>query len=146
MSEDLNRLLKHIVHHYTGRQEAKDVELVASPQEHGSEIVASQRRAVRDAEQRAEALTDAFRDGVLRAAAARRAGGNAISLDDRDPEENRIADAMIQFLVGNGMATSSTRETEPLHYTYTISIDWATFARVAKEARVDMDGVLRNHI
>lgn len=145
VADELRRLLIYIVHRYTGQEEAKDVERDASPVEPGSDIAASQRRVLRDLEQRAETLADAFREGLERAAAARRAGGDAISLDDRDPVENRIADAMIQFLVGSDLATSTTRETDPLHYIYTISVDWTRLATVARDARVDLDGALKDH-
>ena len=143
VSDDLQRLLKYIVHHYTWPEEVKDIELDASPLENGGDIAASRRRALRDVQQRAELLADAFRDGLKRASAAQRAGGNAISLDDRVPEDNRIADAMIRFLVGTGLAYSTTRETDPLHYIYTVSVDWSRLNSVAREARVDLGTAIK---
>lgn len=136
MPDDLDRLLKYIVHHFTGREELKDVERDASSSD---DVSAEQRRALRDEEQRADQLAPAFREGLTRAGAAHRAGGTAISLDDRDPLDNQIADAMVHFLVGPGMATSSTRETEPLHYIYTIAVDWKQLEMVAHRAGVDLD-------
>ncbi len=143
MSDDLQRLLRFIVQHYTWREEVKDIELDASPLEQGSDIAASRRRVRREVEQRADLLSDAFRDGLKRASDARRAGGDAISLDDRVPEDNRIADAMMQFLVGTGLAHSTTRETEPLHYIYTVSIDWSRLNSVARDARVDLGAAMK---
>ena len=143
MSDDLQRLLRYIVQHYTWREEVKDIELDASPLEQGSDIAASRRRALREVQQRADLLSDAFRDGLKRASDARRAGGDAISLDDRDPEDNRIADAMIHFLVGTGLANSTTRETEPLHYIYTVSVDWSRLNSVARDARVDLGAAIK---
>jgi len=134
VSDDLQRLLKFIVHHYTWREEVKDIELDASPLENGDDLAASRRRALREAQQRADLLADAFRDGLKRASAAQRAGGNAISLDDRVPEDNRIADAM---------AHSTTRETDPLHYIYTVSVDWSRLNSVAREARVDLGTAIK---
>lgn len=144
MSDDLQRLLKHIVHSYTGREEAKEVERDAAAAETGTDIEASRRRVLRDAVQRADQLASAFSEGLRRASEAKRAGGNAISLDDRIAEENRIADAMAQFLVGTGLAESTTRETEPMHYIYTISVDWQRLASVARDARVDLDAAIQN--
>ncbi len=143
MSDDLQRLLRFIVQHYTWREEVKDIELDASPLEQGSDIAASRRRVRREVEQRADLLSDAFRDGLKRASDARRAGGDAISLDDRVPEDNHIADAMMQFLVGTGLAHSTTRETEPLHYIYTVSIDWSRLNSVARDARVDLGAAMK---
>ena len=143
VSDDLQRLLRYIVHHYTWREEVKDIELEASPLENGGDIAASRRRALRDVQQRADLLSDAFRDGLKRASDAQRAGGNAISLDDRVPEDNRIADAMIHFLVGTGLAHSTTRETDPLHYIYTVSVDWTRLNTVAREARVDLGAAIK---
>lgn len=139
MPDDLERLLKYIVHHYTGREEIKDVERDASSVD---DIAAGQRRALREEEQRAGVLAPAFREGLRRAASARRAGGNAISLDDRNPVENQIADALVHFLVRSGIATSSTRETEPMHYIYTIAVDWNRLLAVARHAHVDLDDAI----
>ncbi|MDI3340056.1 MAG: hypothetical protein QJR03_05945 [Sphaerobacter sp.] len=139
MADDLDRLLRYIVNHYIAQEELKDVERDATSV---GDLAASQRRALREEEQRVEALAGPFREGLLRARAARQAGGNAISLDDRDPLENLIADAMIHFLVSPGMATSTTRETEPMHYIYTIAVDWERLLGVARQARVDLDAAI----
>jgi hypothetical protein len=139
MSDDLRKLLSYIVYHFTGVREAKEIELDASPVEPQRNIEADQFRVLRDEEQRAETLAPAFREGLARALAAHRAGGNAISLDDRNPTENQIADAMVHFLVSPGIATSATRETEPYHYIYTISIDWTRLTAVADQAHVNLD-------
>jgi hypothetical protein len=142
VADDANKLLRYIVGHVIARQDAVSIEQDATAVDRGDEIVADQRRAIRDEEERADELADAFREGLRRAEAARRAGGNAISLDDRKPEDNRMADAMIQFLVRVDLATSSTRETEAHQYIYTISVDWDALGRVAQRARVNLDGLL----
>jgi hypothetical protein len=79
----------------------------------------------------------------MRSHNAMRAGGDAISLDDRDPEQNQIADAMVHFLVGPGLATSRTRATDPQHYIYTIWIDWTKLRGVAREAEIDLTESLK---
>ena len=144
MPDDLQRLLRHIVYHVIAHEEAKDIERDATAIDSVTDVAASQRRVFRDEEQRAEDLAVPFRDGLRRAVAAGKAGGNAISLDDRDPAEDRIADALIHYLVGAGLATSTTRETEEHHYIYTIAIDWEKLADVARQANVDLDGMIRN--
>lgn len=144
MSDDLRKLLSYIVHQFTGRAEVKELERDASSVEPQIEIQADQRRVLQSEEERAARLAPAFREGLARAIAAQRAGGNAISLDDRDPIENAIADAMIHFLVSPGIATSTARETEPHHYIYTIAIDWSRLNAVAENARVDLDAAAQS--
>lgn len=144
VSDDLQKLLNYIVHQFTGQAEVKELERDASSVEPQSEIRADQLRVLQDEEARAVRLTPAFREGLARAIAAHRAGGNAISLDDRNPIENTIADAMVHFLVSPGIATSTARETEPCHYIYTIAIDWSRLNAVAAKARVDLDAAARD--
>lgn len=141
VADDISRLLRHIVRHYTGPQEAKEVER-DTPGISGVDLEEERERALKDEQERADQLKDAFRAGLHKARSASHAGGDAISLDDRDPEENRIADALVHFLVGPGMAVSKTRETAPLHYMYTIWIDWSRLEQVAREANVDLTEAL----
>lgn len=141
MTDELTKLLRYIARNYTGPEEVKEVER-ESPTLPGEELDDERERALRAEERRADDLEDAFRSGLLRAHAAVKAGGDAITLDDRDNEENRIADALVHFLVGPGMATSRTRETTTMHYVYTIWIDWDRLKRVAREADLDLDRVL----
>lgn len=142
MADESRKLLRYIVRNVIAHQEAVEIETDATAVDRGEALAADLRRAQREEEQRAEELADAFRDGLLRAGAARRAGGNAISLDDRKDVDNRQADAMIQFLVRADLASSTTRETERYRYIYMISVDWDALARVAREAKVDLDDVL----
>lgn len=140
MAEDLQKLLKYIVHHYTGQEELKDVELEATST---NDVPAEQQRALDEEEQRANQLGPAFQEGIIRAIQARKAGGSAISLDDRKPLDNQIADALVHFLVGAGLAESSTRETDPMHYIYTISVDWERLSLVARQAGASLDGLAK---
>ncbi len=142
MADDLARLLRHIAHQYTGPQEVKEVER-DDPNISADDLGRQRDRAMRDEERRVQELKDAFRRGLARSYRAREAGGDAISLDDRDPDQNRIADALVHFLVGPGIATSRTRETIPQHYIYTIWVDWPRLFRVAREARIDLKASIR---
>lgn len=142
LANDVQKLLQFIAHHYIARQEAIELERDASAAEQGENITADKRRVVKQEEDRAEALSDPFREGLRRADDARRAGGNAISLDDRKPEEDQQADALIHFLVRSQLATSTSRETDQHRYIYTIAVDWDALDRVAREARVNLASVL----
>lgn len=143
MTDEVQRLLHYIAEHYTGREEAKDIERSAAAETAG-EIVAGQRRVMRKERALADRLARPFQRGLRRAYAAHRAGGDAISLDDRDPEENQMAEALIHFLVGPGLARSMTRETEPMHYTYIITINWEKLAALAHEANIDLEALLKS--
>ena len=142
MADDVEKLLRHIARRFLAREEALEVERDANAENDAENIAAQQRRIHRDEEQRASDMADDFRAGLLRAEAARRAGGNAISLDDRKEDENLLADALIHFLVRSDLASSTTRETEQHRYIYTISVDWDALGRTAREARVDLDDLL----
>jgi hypothetical protein len=143
VADDLARLLQHIARQYTGPQEMKEVERDA-PNISAEDLGRKRDRAHRDEERRVQELGDAFRRGLARCYRAREAGGDAISLDDRDPEQNQMADALVHFLVGPGIATSRTRETTSRHYIYTIWIDWSKLFAVAREAQIDLKASIRN--
>jgi hypothetical protein len=142
VADDVDKLLRFIARRMLAHVEAIEIEREASAANEAADIVADQQRAFRDEEQRADELAGPFRAALRRADAARRAGGNAISLDDRKHEDDRQADALIHFLVRSDLATSTTRETEQHRYIYTISVDWDALKRVAEEAKVDLNGVL----
>jgi hypothetical protein len=141
VADDIGRLLRYIAEHYTGRARAKEVERDAAAEEPVTTIAESERRTIAAEERRAAELAGPFAQGLQRAVAVRRAGGNAVSLDDRNPDENLMADALVHFLVGAGLATSSTREVEPMHYIYTIAVDWGRLSEVARAANVDLDAI-----
>jgi hypothetical protein len=139
---DVDKLLKHIARRVLAPESALEIERDSSAANDATEIVAGQRRVMRDEEHRAEELAGPFRAGLLRADAARRAGGDSISLDDRKQDENLQADALIHFLVRADLATSRARETDQHRYIYTIAIDWEALERVARDARVELSDVL----
>lgn len=138
VADDLDKLLNHIARNYTGPQEIRELER-EDPDISAEQLRQERERALRDEERRAHALADAFRAGLMQSLEASLAGGDAISLDDRDPEQNQIADALVHFLVGPGMATSRTRATDPQHYIYTIWVDWPSLRKVARDAQVDLN-------
>lgn len=142
MADDVDKLLRHIARRVLARESAIEIERDSTAAVDAAEIEADQRRARRDEEQRAGELAGPFRAGLLRADAARRAGGDSISLDDRKQEDNRQADALIHFLVRADLATSRARETEQHRYIYTIAIDWEALERVARDARIELSDVL----
>ena len=143
MADDVRKLLDHIVAQYVVRDELKSIDLDAPAQEPGAVIEADKKEAVRREEDRAASLADAFARALALAHGGRSLGQTEVVLDDRDPEQDRMADAMIRFLVSHDLAASRTEETEPLHYTYHVAVDWDRLADVAREADVDLDRALR---
>lgn len=142
MADDADKLLRHIARRVLAPEGALEIERDAAAAVEAADLVAEQQRTKRDEEQRANDLVEPFRAALRRAGAARRAGGDAISLDDRKHEDNLQADALINFLVRAELATSRARETDQHRYIYTIAIDWDALERVAQEARVNLNDVL----
>lgn len=137
MADDLRKLLDHIVRTYVVRDELVSIDQEASASDGGAAIESDKRRAARREFDRADDLAEAFTRGVARS----RAG--LIVLDDRNQEENEIADALIHFLVRTDLATSRAVETEPQHYRYRILINWSKLAEVARDAGVDLDQAVK---
>jgi hypothetical protein len=142
MANDIEKLMRHIVDRVLARQDVIRVDLDADATDGGVELARNKQRALRDEEVRLARMTGPFHKGLQRAYAAMRAGGDSISLDDRNEDENRQADALVNFLVRTKLASSTTRETDKQHYIYTISVDWQALEHVATEANVDLGNVL----
>lgn len=142
MAEPVRELLNYIVVNYAVEDELKDVDLNASAVEDGAELESEKREAAQREIERADRLEAPFSQGLVAAYRARQAGVNEVVLDDRDPEENDMADALIGFLVSYELAASRSEETEPMHYRYFITVDWDRLRTVAEAARVDLDRAL----
>ncbi|MBA2521318.1 MAG: hypothetical protein H0V24_16800 [Chloroflexia bacterium] len=142
MAGTIRELLDYIVVHYAVEDEQKDVDLNASAVESGSEIESEKRDVAQREIDRAEELADPFARGLVAAYRASQAGATEIVLDDRDPEENRMADALIGFLVSYELATSRTEETDPMQYRYFVTVNWDRLQPVARAAGVDLTSAL----
>jgi len=141
VADGLDRVLDHIARQYLVREEVRTIDLDASAAEQGDVLEAEKRDAAAREIERANDLRDPFAAGLRQAAA--QAGQTPLSLDDRDPEQDRIAAALIHALVRTDLATSHAEETEENHYVYGLTIDWDALRAVAAEAGVDLDEALR---
>ncbi|MEA2513824.1 MAG: hypothetical protein QOF33_2689 [Thermomicrobiales bacterium] len=139
MADDLRKLLDHIVRSYVLHDELVGIDLDASASDRGEDIETDKRRAVRREVERADSLAGAFSRALARA----RAGSGELVLDDRNLEENQEADALIGFLVSHDLASSSTEETEAMHYRYHVAVDWDRLGEVARAAGIDLDQALQ---
>lgn len=137
--DPIQQVLDAIVTRFAIPDEQKDVDLNAAASDDEAADKAAVARAERD---RAAALAAPFRDALLLAQAAKARGESAISLDDRQPDQNAMAESLTQLLVSYDLAQATTSETEPMHYVYAITIDWPKLAAVAADAGVDLDAAL----
>ncbi len=135
-------LLESIVRDYVIADAQKDVDLNASADEPAAVIEAEKEHIVADATERARELLPAFRTGLVLAYEAQGTGNTEIRLDDRDPDLNAIADALIMYLVRFDLAESRSEETEPGHYDYFISVNWDALYQVADHAEVNLPAAL----
>lgn len=136
MAGEFRKLLDHIVRTSIVHEEFVSIDQDASASDRADSIESGKRRAVQRESERAERLADAFERGIVRSQAG------LIVLDDRLQEDNRIADALIHFLVTAGLATSRAVETEPGHYRYRILINWEKLESVARDAGIDLDSAV----
>jgi hypothetical protein len=139
VADDLRKLLDYIVRSYVVHDDLVGIDLEASASDRGEAIETDKRRAVQREIERADHLAEAFSRGLVRA----RSGNGELVLDDRNPEENQEADALIGFLVSHHLASSRTEETEPRHYRYYVAVDWDRLGAAARAAGIDLDHALR---
>jgi hypothetical protein len=139
VANDLRKMLDYIVQRYVVHDDLVGIDLEASASDRGEAIETDKRRAVQREVERAESLAGAFSRGLARA----RAHSGELILDDRNPEENQEADALIGFLVSHDLASSHTEETEPMHYRYHVVVDWDRLEETARAAGIDLDQALR---
>ena len=142
MADPFAELLEAIVRDYVITDAQKDIDLNASADEDAAVIEAEKRHIVEDASERGRQLLPAFRAGLILAFEAQGIGTSEIRLDDRDAEQNAIADALIMYLVRFDLAESRSEETEPGHYDYFVSVTWDPLYQVADNARVDLPAAL----
>jgi hypothetical protein len=72
---------------------------------------------------------------------ARAAGGGEVPFDSRDPEQDRLAGALIAYLVATDFATVRTDELGDEQYRYNIWVNWQRLDDLA--ARLELPSVER---
>lgn len=142
MADGIDQLLDHIARRYLVRDELRTIDLDASAADPGDQLETEKRDAASREIERARELRGPFEAGLRRAIEAAAAGEAALALDDRVPEQDRMAEALIYALVRTNLATSHSEETDENHYIYRLSIDWDALRAVAGDAGVDLDGAL----
>jgi hypothetical protein len=144
--DEVRRVRDYIVNQYVVRDEVRSIDRDAMVVPDGQSIETDKQLAVRREEQHAHTLSEPFNDALLLAWRRKTRGGTELQLDDRDPGQNSMADALIQFLVRFDLAESRTEETDPLRYTYYISVDWERLFAVAASQDIALESALNKHV
>jgi hypothetical protein len=142
VADPFAELLESIVRDLVIPDGQKDVDLNATADESAASIEANKQRVASVAQDQARQLYPAFRTGLILAFEAQGEGHPEIRLDDRDAEQNAIADALIKYLVGFDLAESRSEETEVGHYDYFVSVNWDPLYQFAESAGVDLPAAL----
>jgi hypothetical protein len=114
------------------------LEATSGPRRPMADVVEDEER-LRSAElDRARSLALSLENGLR---LAREAGSRELSLDSRDPAEDRLADALISILVAGDFATARTDDLGDEQYRYHVAVDWAALDALA--ARLDLPPLAR---
>ena len=142
MADAFSALLDAIVRDLVIVDAQKDVDLNSAPDIDGNVIEEQKTEIATSSEARASQLGDAFRTGIVLAYEAQGTGHPEISLDDRQPEQNAIADALITYLVRYDLGESHSEETDPGHYIYFINVTWSALYQFAEANGIDLPAAL----
>jgi hypothetical protein len=142
VNRGLRDLLTYIVDRYANTDNARRIDLDANAEVSGDDIAADKAAAADREHDRAEDQAAAFADGLERAWHRARHGGTSISLDDRDPAQNAMASALIEYLVRFDLASSDSRDLGDNHYVYDVAVDWDRLREVAAANGQRLDTLL----
>ena len=143
MADGIDQLLDHIARQYLVRDGQRTIDLDASAADPGDQLETEKREAAAREIERTRERRGPFEAGLRRALESTSTGEAALALDDRVPEQDRMAEALIHTLVRTTLATSHSEPTDENHYIYRLSIDWDALRKVAGDAGVDLDEALR---
>jgi hypothetical protein len=120
--------------------ETTELERVASARQSPVELQEAQERIERSERSEARRELDDFRDGLQAArAAAGPDGQGEVALDARDPRQDQLAGALIQYVVRPGYAEVRTEEPEEGQYVYYIRVDWERLRHLARDEGHPLD-------
>jgi hypothetical protein len=132
-------LLTYIVEHYANEDNERRIDLDANAPQSGTDLEADKAAAADREWETAEDLGDAFERGLELAWERAREGENRVTLDDRDPEQDAMASALISYLVRFGLAESESHDLGEQHYAYDISVNWDRLRNVAADSGQRLD-------
>lgn len=115
------------------RAEATTLEANAKARRPMAEVAEEEERLIADEFERARAALPDFERGLRGLRSAR---PDEVIFDSRDPEQDRIAGALIAYLVSTDFATVQTEDLPGERYRYRIAVDWDRLDDFA--ARLDL--------
>ena len=113
-------LLDAVVWFFKLRAERTLVEADATARRPMDQVLEEEQRLANEALDRAREDLPAFEVGLRE---ARAAGGREVTFDSRDPDQDRVAGALIGYLVATDFATARTEELPGDQYRYHIAVD-----------------------
>lgn len=136
MADFFETLLKHINDSRVEVLDKKSIELDASPVEPvNSEITDMQQDRQRDVQKDIVPFTR----GLVSAYQQMRSNQPVTALHQNIPEENAIADAMIEYLVRPELASVVTEGEGPNNYVYYVEVNWPALSAVANEVGLNLE-------
>ncbi|MGI8587246.1 MAG: hypothetical protein ACR2M0_06095 [Chloroflexia bacterium] len=138
---EARKLLEFIINTRIASLEEKQAEFTARALDDDDRNAVMTSHNVETESEAADRLFPAFVTG-LRYAGAQRASGQAVVLDDADPQQNAGADALVRFLVRPNLASVETEELGEGHYRYHVTVDWPGLEQTATLAGVDLNAAL----
>lgn len=122
-------LAKAIVWCTKAPAEARVLEASSGPRRPMADVLESEQRLVSAELDRAhEAAADLERGLRL----ARSSGASELTLDSRDPTEDRLAGALISILVASDLATVRTDDLGNEQYRYHVAVNWPALDAMAE--------------
>jgi hypothetical protein len=132
----LHSLLQAITWLYKIRDETVAIEATSTSRRAMADVKRETQGVAEDELARADLQYPDVEEGLR---AARAAGGGPIAFDSRDPEQDRVAGALIAYLVATDFATVQTEELGGERYRYHVAVDWARLDDLAR--RLDLPPV-----
>jgi hypothetical protein len=114
------------------------LEATSGPRRQMADVVADEERLRTTELDRARALALSLENGLR---LARASGARELTLDSRDPAEDRLAGALISILVAGDFATARTDDLGDERYRYHVAVDWTALEALA--ARLDLPPLAR---
>ena len=131
MNRGLRDLLTYIVDRYANADNARRIDLDANAEVPGDNLAADKAAAADREHERADEMAPAFAEGLAQLWRRAHNGGASVSFDDRDPEQDAMASALIDYLVRFDLAESESSDLGENHYAYDIAVDWDRLREVA---------------
>lgn len=136
MPDFFQTLLQHINDSRVEVLEKKSIELDASPVEPvASQIADMEQDRRRDVQQDLVPFTR----GLVTTFQRKRTNQPVTALHQNIPEENAVADALIEYLVRPDLASVVTEGEGPNNYVYYIEVNWAALSAVANEVGLNLE-------